>query len=270
MNTEISCPFCHFSKKIPEKKIPASARWAVCPRCNQKFEIVPSARVTRYPDKQAVPGWNLHGSGQDNTEETLVGGTPWENRAETGLVKGIWRTFRDALFSPSRFFREQSTEEGIREPFAFGLLAGAVGHMLGIFWPVLMMSAGIFPFGDTLFGHLSAGLIFLVMLVAVPVSVTLTMFLYSGVLHLLLLITRGGDKRFQGTFRVVAYSQAAQAWDLVPVVGGWIGSIWQVVIQVIGLREVHRTSYLRVLTAFLLPMGLFFLVTVIALVYLFA
>ncbi len=128
------------------------------------------------------------------------------------------------------------------------------------------MSGGLFPFGDAILGHLTVGLIFLVMVVAIPVCVTLSMFIYSAILHLLLMIVRGGKNRFEATFRVVAYSQAAQAWDLIPVVGSWIGGIWQLIVQVIGLREMHNISYLRVFMAFLLPVGILFLLTMMALV----
>ena len=269
MTTEIACPFCHFSRKIPEKKIPVSAKWAICPRCNQKFEISPLDKEVRpFAEKNGL-NRGLHKAGQESGEEPIRNGAPWENRSETGFAKGIYRTFKEALFSPTTFFRGLAFNNGIREPFAFGLLIGAVGNMFGIFWPVLMMSGGLFPFGEAIFGHLTVGLIFLVMVVAVPIGVTLSMFIYSGILHLLLLIVRGGNNRFEATFRVVAYSQAAQVLDLIPIAGSWIGGIWQLIIQVIGLREMHGISYLKVFIAFLLPVGFLFLVIMAALVPLF-
>lgn len=268
MTTKIACPFCNFSKEIPEKKIPVSAKWAICPRCNQKFEISLSNRETRPFVEEAGLNRGPHEAGQESPKNPHQNGAPWENRSETGFAQGTYRTFKQVLFSPTAFFRGLTFNGGIREPLAFGLLVGAVGNMFGIFWPVLMMSGGLFPFGDAIFGHLTVGLIFLVMVVAVPVCVTLTMFIYSGILHLLLLIVGGGKNRFEATFRVVAYSQAAQAWDLIPVVGSWIGSIWRLIVQVIGLREMHNISYLRVFMAFLLPIGILFLLTMMALGFL--
>ena len=266
MTTEIVCPFCHFSKKFPEKKIPVSAKWAICPRCNQKFEISLSNEEPRPFVQEKGLNRGPHEAGQESGEEPIRNGAPWENRPETGFAKGTYRTFKEVLFSPTTFFRGLTFKNGIREPLAFGLLIGAVGNMFGIFWPVLMMSGGLFPFGDAILGHLTVGLIFLVMVVAIPVCVTLSMFIYSAILHLLLMIVRGGKNRFEATFRVVAYSQAAQAWDLIPVVGSWIGGIWQLIVQVIGLREMHNISYLRVFMAFLLPVGILFLLTMMALV----
>ena len=52
---------------------------------------------------------------------------------------------------------------------------------------------------------------------------------------------------------MVAYSQATQIWCLIPVVGSWIAGVWQLVVQVIGLREMHETTYLKVIIAFLIP-----------------
>jgi len=266
VTTEIVCPFCHFSKKIPEKMIPVRAKWAICPRCNQKFEIPLLDKETRPFDEKESSNRGQYEAGQEFEEEPIRDSAPWENRSETGFAKGTYRTFKAVLFSPTTFFRGLTFNNGIREPLAFGLLIGAVGNMFGIFWPVLMMSGGLFPFGDAILGHLTVGLIFLVMVVAIPVCVTLSMFIYSAILHLLLMIVRGGKNRFEATFRVVAYSQAAQAWDLIPVVGSWIGGIWQLIVQVIGLREMHNISYLRVFMAFLLPVGILFLLTMMALV----
>ena len=266
MTTEITCPFCHFSKKIPENRIPVNAKQAICPQCNQKFEILPLNKEA--PPFAEEEGLNRgpHETGQESANDSHGNGAPWENRSEAGFTKGIYRTFKEVLFSPSTFFRELTFKGGIKEPLAFGLLVGAVGNMFGIFWPVLMMSGGLFPFGEAIFGHLTVGLIFLIMVVVVPVGVTLSMFIYSAILHLLLMIVGGGKNRFEATFRVVAYSQAAQALDLIPVVGSWIGGIWQLIIQVIGLREMHNISYLRVFMAFLLPVGIIFLLIMLALV----
>ena len=60
----------------------------------------------------------------------------------------------------------------------------------------------------------------------------------------------------EGTFRVVAYGQMTQIFGAVPLLGGLIGSLWYVVVLVVGLREIHETSYARVILAFVLMMVL--------------
>lgn len=270
MTVELVCPFCHFSKKTSEKKIPVRAKWAICPRCHQKFEISVPFRGGGDPfAEENPPNQDPDDTRQEPETVQQRSGAPWENRPDTGFTRGIYHTLKEALFAPTAFFRGLTFNRGIKDPLAFGLLIGAVGNMFGVFWPVMMLSGGLFPFGGAIFGQLTAGLIFLIMVVAVPIGVTLTMFIYSAILHLLLLIVRGGKNRFEATFRVVAYSQAAQVWDLIPIAGSWIGGIWQLIIQVIGLREMHGISYLRVFMAILLPVGFLFLAIMAALLSLF-
>jgi len=262
MTVELVCPFCGFSKRTSEQMIPDRAKWAICPRCRRKFEISLSGRRA-----DSIAGDTSQDGGlQEIAQESEIGsersGAPWESRPGNGFVWGIFRTLKDVLFSPAAFFRKLTFSRGLREPLLFGLLVGAVGNMFGLFWPVIMVSAGLFPFGGSMLAQLSPGLIFLILVVAVPICVMLSMFIYSAILHLLLLMVRGGKNGFEATFRVVAYSQAAQVWELIPIVGSWIGGVWQLIVQVVGLREIHGVSYLRIILAFLLPIAFLFVVII--------
>jgi len=137
--------------------------------------------------------------------------------------------------------------------------------MLAFFWPVLLFSLGFVPFDDSVFGPLDRILI-VTLMVGIPLAVVLNMFFYSGILHLMLLIVRGGGGGYQATFRVVAYSQAALVWNIIPFMGAWIATVWKLVIQIIGLHEIHHISYARVMMAFLLPILIFFVLIAMALV----
>ena len=247
-----------FFKTVSREDIPFNAQRAVCPRCKRKFNF--SVR-----DRTVAPDISAQEEGADFTETDNGDGrkkgsserwdSPWEDRRNTGLVEGIFSTVRTVLFSPALLFKTLTFKGGIREPLAFGLLTGAAGNMFSIFWPVLLFSGGFgsLPFGQILPADLNTGLLFLITLFTVPIWVIFTMFIYAAILHLMLLIVRGGGNRFEATFRVVAYSQGAQIWCLIPVVGSWIAGIWQFVVQVIGLREMHETTYLKVIIAFLIP-----------------
>jgi hypothetical protein len=68
---------------------------------------------------------------------------------------------------------------------------------------------------------------------------------------------------------VVSYSQAAQIWALIPVLGGLVAGIWQLIVQIIGLREIHETSYLRVIIAFMIPVALIFFLVIVVAIFLF-
>jgi hypothetical protein len=73
-------------------------------------------------------------------------------------------------------------------------------------------------------------------------------------------MVRGGRKGFEVTFRVVAYSQATRVWSIIPFIGSPIGWVWRTVVQIIGLKEVHQISYVRITVAFLIPLALLLLV----------
>ncbi len=176
-----------------------------------------------------------------------------------GVWPSIFATLKAVLFSPETFFHSLGIRLGVREPFAFGLLMGSASTMFSLFWKFLVLSGGLMAVDLPLFGHSTAWFVFLILLVLVPVFVTVSMFMFASALHLMLLLVRGGSSGFEASFRVIAYSQRAQIWTMIPFLGMWVGVIWQFIVQVIGLREIHRTSYLRVIAAFLIPVILFFL-----------
>ena len=256
MILELTCPHCNFSKKVPADKIPKGVRWATCPRCRRKFEIGPHHEVPegRAPEPETREGVSP-GSAAVGPEPARCG-APWENRSVIGLWRSIFQTLTKVLFSPGALFSRLNYDAGIREPLAYGLLTGSLGAMFGFFWQFIMFSGESLGLGESLFGRSMFVLVFGIILVSIPLFVVLGLFVYSAVLHLMLLAVRGAGNGFEATFRVVSYSQAAQVLGLIPFVGGPVGGIWQFVVTVIGLREIHETSYLRVFSAFLILTGL--------------
>ncbi|HBF43990.1 MAG TPA: hypothetical protein DDW42_10275 [Desulfobacteraceae bacterium] len=267
MTVSLTCPYCNFSRKVSKEKIPTGAKWATCPRCHQRFEFLTPERGTDFTTQETNAGVDETGQGYEKGHERK--GSPWENRSELGLWQGIFQTFKAVLFSPERLFSSLTYKGGLKEPLAFGILVGSIGSMLGFFWQFLIFSAALYPFLQSFFGKFAIGLIFLFLIAAVPIIVTLSIFIYGSILHLLLLIVRGGKNGFEGTFRVVSYSQATQLLGVLPFIGGMIAGIWQLIVQIIGLREIHDTSYVRVIIAFLIPVALIFLLLIGILIPLF-
>ncbi|MBW1729459.1 MAG: zinc-ribbon domain-containing protein [Deltaproteobacteria bacterium] len=257
MTIEIKCPYCGFSRHVPKEKIPPNAKWAVCPRCRQRFEFYQDIRF-----EEAGPEGTEKGPRHRQA-------SPWERRGELGFWQAASQTFKGVMFAPDKLFSQLSFEAGKKEPLAFGLLAGSIGSMFGFFWQLVLVSLGVVAFGPPILGHLGMWFIFLMMIVIVPILVLVGLYVYAGVLHLLLLIVRGAQNGFEATFRVVCFSQATQILGIVPFLGGWVAGIWQLIVQIVGLKEIHETSYLRVIIAFLIPVILvilFVLAVVIPLV----
>jgi len=253
MTIDITCPECNFSKTVAKDKIPANTRFIVCPQCRNRFEFSESNPDFAFAEKPQNYGNHVKSSRKES---------PWENRLTAGTLYGILRTFRAVLFSPQHLFRSMSYKNGIREPFAFGLLMGSIGVMFGLFWHFLNLSSETFNLIPELPFELPINLIFLSALIITPFFITIFIFILSSIIHLCLIISRGANNGFEGTFRVLAFSQAAQILAIIPILGGLIAFIWNLVILLTGLKEIHDTSYIRVISAFLIPVLLIALIAI--------
>jgi hypothetical protein len=231
MTVEITCPKCRYSKQLSEDRIPPGVRWATCPRCKKRFDI------TR----------DLERSGIKGRGRMLP---PWERRSEIGLREGIFQTAKHVVFSPRAFFRNTAVEGGVTESLAFGILFGSIGLMFELFWEVLADEGSLSSIQIDFLGGYGTGLVFLVAAILCPLGATVMICMTSLVIHLLLSVTGAAKNGFEATLRAVSYSQATQFWALIPYVGGLIATVWLVVVQLIGIREIHGVSYARVLLAF--------------------
>jgi hypothetical protein len=251
----ITCPYCQFSKEIPKEKIPPGVIGVTCPRCGQRFEWAAAVK-----DMSSVGEEDPEREGQDPMagpeDGTARRGAPWENRSELGFWQSIFQTIKEVLFSPQALFKTLSVRNGFRDPLVFGLFLGSIGGMIGLFWQFVIVSGGLLPFVLPVIGHIAIGLLFFVLMLLVPVFVAAGIFFYSGILHLMLTIVRGGKNGYEATFRVISYSHATRVFSFIPIIGGLVSGVWGLIIQIIGLREIHDTTYLRVIGAFLLLLGL--------------
>jgi hypothetical protein len=88
-----------------------------------------------------------------------------------------------------------------------------------------------------------------------PLLLIVGIFIGSGILHLCLMILGGANRPFETTLRVVCFScGAAYLFSLVPVCGGVIAMVYNIVLQCIGLSRAHETTTGKALMAIFLPM----------------
>jgi hypothetical protein len=254
MDVAIVCPQCGFSKNIPEERLSPGVKWATCPRCSNRFELSARPGIAPAPPKQDEPPPRT--------------APPWERRPDLGFPSAFYTTFKSALFSPRALFSAMHFRAGVRDPLAFGLLCGVLGNMGGRFWDFLFFSGILQSYIHI--GHIGMGAAFVIVLLLCIPWVLLLMAITSLILHGCLLLVRGGGNGFEATFRVIAYSQAAQILSFVPFLGGMATVVWILVTQMIGLKEIHGTSYGRIVLASLIPLfllvcGLVFAVVLLSL-----
>ncbi len=180
-------------------------------------------------------------------------------KKEEASWKALWSEFKSVLFSPSSFFSELS-EINLRDAFTFGLITGSIGSMFSLFWKILLLEEKFPSIAKNIQNYIgSTDLMLFISFLLIPIFVIAGILFYSVLLHICLSIFGASKRGFSGTFFVICYSQAAEVLSFLPMLGGIIGSILQVYIQLVGLKKIHETSYFRVIISFIFPLAFFIL-----------
>lgn len=227
------CPFC--SQEIQESA-------AKCVHCGQWLQAG-AAGVRMGPPQPEVGAHD--GSFPAAPEEHEVD-CPWEDRGSYGTLNAFFQTATKCLLTPTAFFSRLPRQGGFLNPVLFGVMSIVVSFVLAYIWYSLLGRGGAGLIG------LVIGLIFVVLgaFIIIPIA----LLVWSGILHLCLLMVGGANAGYQGTFRVVSYSSVTSLFNAIPVVGT-VASLWGIVLTVIGLREIHNTSTGKSVAALLIPLG---------------
>ncbi len=183
-------------------------------------------------------------------------GLPWERRAELGFVKAWFDTVSLLITKPSEAFAMMRPEGGMLDPLLFGLIGGCAGSIVSILFQGLFQSIPGFSSRNDAFDMFGLGHWALILIYAVlsPLLVIFGLFLGSGILHLCLMLVGGANRSFETTFRVVCFSSgAANLFSMIPMCGGIIAAVYNVVLECIGLSRAHQTTTGKAVLAIFLP-----------------
>lgn len=185
---------------------------------------------------------------------------PWEERDRLGLIEALIQTIRLLVTDPSNAFSRLRPDGDLTSPILFGLILSWVGVLLSQMWQLMFggLIGGMFEGMEGLEGAFGpSGAVGLIgTLVVWPVIYLVFLFISAGILHLCLMIvgaTSDSPSGFEGTLKVVSYSQVAGVASVVPLVGGFLFAIWALILEVIGASLVHRTTQARALMGVLIP-----------------
>lgn len=190
-------------------------------------------------------------------------GNPWERRASLGAFQGLVEALKLFVTSPTEAFSQTIKSGDYGGPLLFAIAVGWVGILVGQIWDMMVGASMLsmlpselrseVPF--FLFG--TGGL--LMSLIFAPVLIIIGVFLWSAILHLCLVIVGGLDQSsagFEGSFRVVCYGTVAQLANLVPFVGDLLCGAWSIILAIIGVQQIHKTTQGKAITAVLIPVVL--------------
>lgn len=211
----------------------------ICPGCNQKFKSDATGVVI-------CPNCNK----EVKIDPTQFGGTSIDRRSGGSYIDSFVETLKASLSSPELFFRQVKGGAGIAKPFIYALIISSLSFFV----------AFTYQLGFDMFGHkfslalpFSFGIAILLMLIFVPIGTVFYLFMHAAICHLCLMILGAAKETFAATFRVVCFSAGPQLFQLVPFVGGIVGSVWNLILLIIGLKVVHETTYARSALAVFLP-----------------
>jgi hypothetical protein len=221
------------------RELPAAA--AFCPRCG--------ARASGPVPPQTAPPAAAVAAGTGPGVWT----NPWEERAGRGPVAAFAETLQQALFHPAAFFRGTAPDRGAGAALLYAVLVGTLSIAAAFLWQRALGERIHWEAGGRYLELLDRGPGLAGLSVFLPIGVALGNLVWAAVLHVSLAVLGGARGTYTTTLKAVCYSSSATAFNVFPVCGAALGAVWQVVVQLIGLRELHRTTTARAFWAWLLP-----------------
>ena len=217
-------------------------------------QVIAGQTAAAAPAAEPTGGASAFPISAASTPSAPGSGLPWEHRQELGLVKAFIDTVVLLLTKPADAFGMMKTEGGLIDPFLFALIGGCIGMIVSFVFQIGFHSLG-FAANRDLLGMgmgMSTGIAF--GLVAMPIMFVGWLFVWSGILHLCLMMVGGAKKPFETTFRVVCFSSgSAYLFAVVPICGRIAAPIYNIVLQCMGLARAHETDTGKAVMAVLLP-----------------
>lgn len=180
---------------------------------------------------------------------------PWETPEKYGRIRAFWLTTKRVSFEPTRFFRAVALRPEWKAPFSYGVIVLFIAAVLQtsiqqatrVLVPrIVLVPTELAPMFASDFSWFSMALD----LVSIPFSLLVS----AGVAHLTLRVCGFSRAPFSMTLRAICYAYAPGLWLMpIPLVGQGFASIWLIVAQIIGLREVHGITTWRATIAVLAP-----------------
>ncbi len=251
-----------FTSRAESERKPYGGGMVTCPQCG--LEQPPTDEcikcgiiISKYVQFQEMAR-SVEGQVREVSKDEYV---PWESGE--GFIGAFLQTLRGSLFSPTKFFKKISFGEGYWAPLIYGLIIGIIGNGCAIFWFWLFMAQFI-PLDRLPFQY---SLSIIQIIVPLPFQQAIAILIGSAVLHLSLIIVRGNNHGYKTTFRAISYSYSGLIFGIIPFIGLFIGNIYVLILDIIGVREGHGIPTGKAVLAVLLPVIVIFgLITIAILV----
>jgi len=202
------------------------------------------------------------------------GGLPWERRAELGFVNAFLETVKLFATSPVEAWRLTKEKGDYAEPLIFAILVSWIGIAVSSVWSGLFGNAWIAFLPPEMKEKMgtafatNAGAM-LIQVGLAPIFVLIGLFVGAAIYHVSFMIvgaTKDSTSGFEGTFRAVSYASVSNLANVIPFVGGLAAVVWNLILVVLGVVRLHRTTQGKAIAGVLIPLLLCCVCAVVAVV----
>lgn len=157
-----------------------------------------------------------------------------------GFLKNYYDTGKKVLLKPADFFKEMPVTGGYKDPLIFAIITAII---MGVGLTIITLGVGFLA------------------IVFAPIAVAISLFLAA----LLLLVCAkivGGTGTYESTFRLAAYANIVNIIGWIPIISV-LGSIYGLIITVLGMKEVHKLSTAKAIIAVSIAIAIVFVIVVL-------
>lgn len=214
-----------------------------CPECGG--ELKPKDRYCPHCGQAREPGQEPPqpppDHGPDPNDERYTPGSPPAWESDGPWLARLGKTTWQVLSQPASTLAAPP-KPSFSASLTYGMLMGFLGVCADTLWG-LLISAEPHPWGPNAPYWL---------ILSAPLVSGVSIFVFSGLLHLALKVAGGAKRVYFATFRVVAYSNAACIFYLLPVVGLLVVLFASLAVVVNGLAASHGVGRWRVLSSLIM------------------
>lgn len=220
-----------------------------CRHCGFEFaDVAAQCPLCQTPAGRTEPGRDDAG---DAAETTKVA---WED-ANGRFPSNLLQTWLDCVTRPTEFFSRIDISSSLGRPLLYYLIVS----MLSAFFYMAWGSPGFDESWRSALGvqadpiDQASSSFRLLYFFATPFASLLALGIGTLTYHLFTLFLAPRKRDLSATARVLCYAGSPGVLSIIPWVGGLVGGIWSLVLLVIGIRQVHRTTTGRSIAIVLLP-----------------
>lgn len=170
------------------------------------------------------------------------------------------QTVRLLVFDPAGAFSRLRADGDLTSPMLFGIIVSWICMFLSQLWNIVLSNTLRGALGDVegleLFFQAPSIVGLVGIMVIWPVIFVVTVFIGAGIFHLCLMMVGAmaeTELGFEGTLKVYVYATVSWLALVIPFAGSFVGTLWYMVLLVIGFSKVHRTGQGRSAAAVLIP-----------------